>query len=121
MLRIGAGSKCSWAMKKIFTSHNVSRKTKLQVYTTIIRPIVLYAGETWSLTRELERRLEVFERTILRRIYGPVRDEETGEWRWRHNAELMAVASIPPITRGGCYFSKVIRFLQAPHTRCPGV
>ena len=97
-LRIGAGSRCSWALDKIIKSRGISRRTKVQVYTAIIRPIVLYGSETWQLTKELERRLEVFERTILRRIFGPVRDEVTGEWRWRHNQELMDLARIPVIT-----------------------
>ena len=50
------------------------------------------------MTKELERRLLVFERGILRRIYGNVRDEVTGEWRWRHNHELRDLSHLPPIT-----------------------
>ena len=71
-VRIDAANKAYWALKEIFKSRNVSRSTKLQAYTTIIRPVATYASETWTLTKALERRLEVFENSILRRIYGRV-------------------------------------------------
>ena len=50
-------------------------------------PVVLYGFETWSLTLREESRLRVFENRILRRIFGPKRDEN-GEWRRLHNEEL---------------------------------
>ena len=53
-----------------------------------IRPVVLYGCETWSLTLREERRLRVFENRVLRRVFGPKRDEVTGEWRKLHNEEL---------------------------------
>ena len=80
------------------TSKLLTRTTKLQLYLTLIRPVVTYACETWALTKEHERRLLVFEHGILRRIYGNERDEETGEWRWRHNQELRDISQLPPIT-----------------------
>jgi hypothetical protein len=49
---------------------------------------VLYGCETWSLTLRVERRLSVFENRVLRRIFEPKRDEETGGWRKLHNEEL---------------------------------
>jgi hypothetical protein len=51
------------------------------VYRTIILPVVLYGCETWSLTLREERRLRVFENRVFRRVFGPKRDEVTGEWR----------------------------------------
>ena len=51
-------------------------------------PVVLYECETWSLTLREERKLRVFENMVLRRIFGPMRDEVTGEWRRLHNEEL---------------------------------
>jgi hypothetical protein len=48
----------------------------------------LYGYETWSLTLREERRLRVFENRVLQRIFGPKRDEVTGEWRRLHNEEL---------------------------------
>ena len=58
-------------------------------------PVVLYGRETWSLTLREERRLRVFENMVLRRIFGPRRDEVTGEWRRLHNEELMICTSHP--------------------------
>jgi hypothetical protein len=49
---------------------------------------VLYGYEAWSLTLRKEHRLRVFENTVLRRIFGPKRDEVTGGWRKLHNEEL---------------------------------
>jgi hypothetical protein len=57
-------------------------------YKTIILSVVLYGCETWSLTLREEHRLKVFENSVLRRIFGPKRDEVTGEWRKLHNGEL---------------------------------
>ena len=51
-------------------------------------PVVLYGCETWSLTLREERRLRVFGNRVFRRIFGPKRDEVTGEWRKLHNDEL---------------------------------
>jgi len=51
-------------------------------------PVVLYGCDTWSLTLREERRLRLFENKVLRRIFGPYRDEVTGEWRRLHNEEL---------------------------------
>jgi len=48
----------------------------------------LYGYETWWLTLREERRLRVFENRVLRIIFGPKRDEVTGEWRILHNEEL---------------------------------
>jgi hypothetical protein len=50
--------------------------------------VVLYGCETLSLTLREEHRLRVFENRVLRRIFGPKRDEVTRDWRKLHNEEL---------------------------------
>jgi hypothetical protein len=64
------------------------KNTKIKIYRTIILPVVLYGCETWSLTLREEHRLRVFGNRVLRGIFGPKRDEVTGEWRRLHNEEL---------------------------------
>jgi len=66
----------------------LSTNLKIKIYKIIILPVVLYGCETWSLTLREERRLRVSENRELRRIFGPKRDEVTGEWRKLHNEEL---------------------------------
>jgi hypothetical protein len=57
----------------------LSKNLKIKIYRIIIFPVVLYGCETWSLTLREKRRLRVFENKVLRRIFGPERDEVTGE------------------------------------------
>jgi len=60
----------------------------IKIHRTIILPVALYGCETWSLTLREERKLRVFEKMVLRRVFGPWRDDVTGEWRRLHNEEL---------------------------------
>jgi hypothetical protein len=62
-------------------------------------PVVLYGCESSSLTLREERRLRVFENGVLRRIFGPKRDEVTGDWIKLHNEELKGLYSSPNIVR----------------------
>jgi hypothetical protein len=71
----------------------------MRLYKNIILSVVLYGCETWSLTLGEEHRLRVFENRVLRRIFGPKRDEVTGEWRKLHNEEIHDLYSSPSIIR----------------------
>jgi hypothetical protein len=80
------------------------KKLEIRMYKTIILPVVLYGCETRSLTLREEHRLRVFENRVLRRIFGPKRDEVAGEWRKLYNKELHDLYSSPSIikiNRGG--------------------
>ena len=83
----------------IASSNLLSKSLKIKIYRTIILPVVLYGCETWSLTLREERKLRVFENRVLRKIFGPKRDEVTGEWRKLHNKELNNLYSSPNIVR----------------------
>jgi hypothetical protein len=77
----------------------LSRNVKIKIYKTIIVPVVLYGCETWSLTLREEHRLRVFENRVLRRIFGPKRDEVTRDWRKLHNEKLHGLYPSPSIIR----------------------
>ena len=81
--RIMMGSKAYYANRQLVNSSLISRNNKLQIYRTLARPVVTYGSESWTLTMEEERVLAAFERKILRKIYGPVKENEL--WRIRRN------------------------------------
>ena len=82
-------------MQNLFFSSLLHKNIKIKIYITIILPVVLYGCETWLLTLREERRLKVFENRVLRGIFGPKRDEVTGEWRKLHNEELNDLHTLP--------------------------
>ena len=59
----------------------------MKLYKAIIRPVVVYGSECWVLTENINQKLLVFERKILRRIFGPTQ-KANGEWRLETNEEL---------------------------------
>jgi hypothetical protein len=97
--RLNSGNACYNALQNLLSSRILSRNVKIKIYKTIILPVVLYGCETWFLTLREERRLRVFEKRVLRRIFGPKRDEVTGGWRKLHNEELHGLYSSPGIVR----------------------
>jgi hypothetical protein len=84
--RIVKGNKVFCANKTVFKSNLVSRKSKLKLSWSVIRPIVVYSCETWVLEESIIQRLSVFERKILRKIFGPAKD--SGIWRIKTNKEF---------------------------------
>jgi len=85
------------SVQKLLSSRLLSKNLKIKIYRTIILPVVLCGCETWSLTLREERKLRVFKNMVMRRIFGPRRDEVTGNWRRLHNEELNDLYSSPNI------------------------
>jgi hypothetical protein len=98
-MRLNSGNSCCHSVQSLLSSRLLSKNLKIRIYRTIILPVVLYGCETWSLTLREDHRLRVFENRVLRRIFGPKRDEVTGEWRKLHNKELHDLYSSPSIIR----------------------
>jgi hypothetical protein len=84
-------------VQNILSFFLLPKNVEIKIYRAIILPVVLYGCETWSLTQIEERRLRVFENRVLRRIFGPKRDEVTGNWRRLHKEELYALYFSPNI------------------------
>ena len=83
--RLKLGNACCYSVQNLLSSSLLSKKLKIKINRTIILPVVLYGCETWSLTLREGRRLRMLENRVLRRVFGPKRDEVTGEWRKLHN------------------------------------
>ena len=79
--RLRSGNAGYHSVQNLLSSRLLSKNLKIKIYRTIILPVVFYGCETWSLTLREERKRRVFENMALRRIFGPRRDEVTGEWR----------------------------------------
>jgi hypothetical protein len=84
--RIAVANRCYFGLQKHLKSDFISRTTKILLHKTLVRPILLYGAECWTLSRTNEKMVDVFERKILRRIYGPIKDRD--QWRCRFNKEL---------------------------------
>jgi hypothetical protein len=75
-------------VQNVLTSSLLSNNIKIKIEMTIILPVVVYGCETWSLALREERKLRVFGNRLMRRLFGPKRDEVTGETRKLRNEEL---------------------------------
>jgi hypothetical protein len=75
------------------------QKLKIKIYRTIILHVILYGCGTWSPILRNERRPTVFENRVLRRVFGPKRDEVRGEWGKLHNDEINDLYCSPNIFR----------------------
>ena len=96
--RFKSGNACHHSVQNLLSSSLLRKYLKIKIYRTIILPVVLYGCESWSFTFREERRLRVFENRVLRRIFGPKRDEVTLEWRKLYE-ELNDLYSSPIINR----------------------
>jgi hypothetical protein len=97
--RINSGNACYYySVQNLLSSRLISENLKIKIFRTVILPVVLYGCETWSLTLGEEHRLRVFENRVLRKIFGPKREED-GSWKKLHNDELHDLYSSPNIVR----------------------
>jgi len=85
--RIAAGNRAYHVHKKLFSSKLISWNVKLQLYNTLILPTVTYASETWVLKENMTNKLMIFERKIMRKIFGPTRTDD-GYWGIKTNQEI---------------------------------
>jgi hypothetical protein len=87
---IQAGNRSLFANQKILNNKDFNAASKLQIYKSIIRPTVTYGCETWAMTVTEQNRLLIFEKRVLRKIYGPTLYSD-GTWRIKTNEELEIV------------------------------
>jgi hypothetical protein len=97
--RLNSGNVCYHSVQNLMSSRLPSKHIKIRICKTIILPVVLYGCETWSLTLKEEHRLRVFENRVLRRIFGPKRNEVTGGWKKLRNEVLCNLYSSPSLIR----------------------
>jgi hypothetical protein len=85
--RLNSGNACYRSVQNLLSYRLLSKIIKIRIYKSIF-PLVLYICEIRSLILREKHRQRVFENRVLRRIFGPKRDEVTGDWRKLHNEEL---------------------------------
>jgi hypothetical protein len=86
--RLNSCHACCHSAQNLLSSRLLSKNGLIRMCKITILPVVLHGFETWSLTLREEHRLRMFENWVLRIIFGPKRDEVTGEWRKLHNEVL---------------------------------
>jgi hypothetical protein len=109
--RLNSGNACYYSVQNLLSSRLISKNLKIKIYKTVVP----YGCETWSLTFREEHRPRVFENRVLRRIFGPKREED-GSWRKLHNDELHRLYSSSNIVR----VIKSRRLRWAGHVACMG-
>jgi hypothetical protein len=97
--RLNSGTACYHSVQNLLSSRLLSKNIKIRIYKTIILPVVLYGCGTLSPTLSEEHRLKVFENRVLRKIFGPKRNEVIGGWRKLYNEELHNLYCSPRVIR----------------------
>jgi hypothetical protein len=108
-LRIQAGNRSLLANKNLLNNKDLNAASKLQIYKSTIRPTVTYGCETWAMTVTEQNRLLVFERRVLRKIYGRTLDNN-GTWRIKTNEELEILIQK----------TNIVRFIKSQRLRWAG-
>jgi hypothetical protein len=97
--RLNFGNAGYHSVQNLLSSRLLLKNVKIRMYKAIILPVVLHCCETYFLALREEYRLRVFENRVLRRIFGPKKDEAMGRWRKLHNKELHDLYSLPSMIR----------------------
>jgi hypothetical protein len=87
---------CLCAKNSTLKSKHVHRFTRIRLYKTVIRPVLMYGSETWVMTKKIENIINSYERKILRRILWPINDN--GTWRIRYNKEIYTLYWDPELS-----------------------
>jgi hypothetical protein len=93
--RLKLANKAYFSLLAVMRCKDIHNKTKVMLYKTLIRTVLTYGSEAWTLSKNSENALSIFERKILRRIYGQVQDN--GQWRIRYNKELYELYGEPDL------------------------
>jgi len=107
-----ATNRCLYGLRKHLRSHLTSKNIKILMYKVLIRPVIIYASETWTVSKANERRLSLFERKVLRCIFGAKQENEI--WRKRYYYELYEIFNDSNIVS----YIKVKRLAWAGHLMC---
>jgi len=78
-------------LQNVLGNKNISKKLKLLLKNTTVHKTLIYASETWILTKTDGKQINIFERKVYRRILAPVYDNEKGNWRILTNKEIYAM------------------------------
>jgi hypothetical protein len=111
--RLNSRNACYHSVQNILSFHLISINLKIKIYKTVNLPVVLYGCKTWSLILREEHKLRDSENRVLRRIFGPKREEDRS-WTKLHNDELYCLYSSPNIVRA----IKSRRMRWAGHLAC---
>jgi hypothetical protein len=106
--KIQMANKAYYTNIQLLKNKTINRRTKMKLYKTLIRPIATYGSEVWTLTKENELILQIFERKIIRKIYGPIKMNE--ERKTRTNEELENILEN----------ENIVRFIKAQRLRWLG-
>jgi len=93
--RLIVTNRAHFGQKSQLESQLLSKNTKIFIYKTLVRPVFTYVTETWTTTKNDERRLSIFKRKILPRIFDPIC--KRGQWPKRYNGKLEELYSEPDI------------------------